>query len=157
MAEPVESKGGSRGIKIALAVSVALNLAVAGLAAGAWMKEGPSRDRMPRDITFGPFSEALTADDRRALRKAFLDRGTGLREARAVAREEFSALLGALRASPFDSNALESALGAIETRMAERLDMGRSLIQARILQMSEAERLAFAERLEKGLRRRPGG
>jgi uncharacterized membrane protein len=156
MADPAELKGGSRGIKIALAISVALNLAVAGMAAGAWMKEGPSRDRMPRDLAFGTFSEALSKDDRRALRKAFLDRAPDFREARTAARAEFAALVAALRASPFDPEALQSALTAVETRVADRLRMGRDLMSERLLQMSEAERLAFADRLEKGLRRRPG-
>lgn len=155
MTEPTEPKGGSRGIRIALAISVALNLAVAGLAVGAWLKEGPPRDRMARDLSFGPFSEALSQEDRRALRKAFLDRAPGFREARAAAREEFAALLAALRTSPFDPAALEAALEAVETRMASRLDLGRDLIAARLMQMSDAERSAFADRLEKGLRRRP--
>lgn len=154
MTDPVEPKGGSRGIRIALAISVALNLAVAGLAAGAWMKEGGNRG-LPRDLSFGPFSEALGPEDRRALRAALLDRAPGFRESRVAAREEFAALLTALRASPFDAAALQSALKAIETRAAERLDLGRDLIGTRILQMSDADRLAFADRLEAGLRRRP--
>lgn len=143
-----------RGLKIALAVSVALNLAVAGVVAGAWMKDGPSRG-MPRDLSFGPFSEALGPEDRRALRKALADRAPGFREARAAAQAEFAALLAALRASPFDPAAVQSALAAIEARNAGRLELGRSLIEARITQMSEADRLAFADRLEDGLRRRP--
>jgi uncharacterized membrane protein len=142
-----------RGLKIALAVSVALNLAVAGLVAGAWMKDGPSRG-MPRDLSFGPFSEALSQEDRRALRKALADRAPGFREARVAAQAEFAALLAALRASPFDPAAMQSALAAIEARNAGRLELGRSLIEARITQMSDADRLAFADRLENGLRRR---
>lgn len=154
MADPVEQKGGSRGIRIALAVSVALNLAVAGLAAGAWLKDGPPRG-MPRDLSFGPFSEALSDEDRRALRKALFDRAPAFRETRAAARAEFAALVAALRADPFDASAVQTALTAIEARNAQRLALGRSLIEARILEMSAEERLAFAERLEKGLRRRP--
>ena len=154
MADAVEQKGGSRGIKIALAVSVALNLAVVGLAAGAWLKDGPTRG-MPRDLSFGPFSEALSDEDRRALRKALFDRAPAFRETRAAARAEFAALVAALRADPFDASAVQTALAAIETRYTQRLALGRSLIEARILEMSAEERLAFAERLDKGLRRRP--
>lgn len=156
MAEAAETKGSGRAIRIALAISVALNLAVAGIAAGAWLKEGPPRERMPRDLSFGPFSEALDAKDRRALRKALLDRAPGFGEARTAARAEFAALLVALRASPFDADALQAALTAIETRMADRLTLGRDLMADRFLAMSDAERLAFADRLEKGLRRRGG-
>jgi uncharacterized membrane protein len=156
MTEPAEPKAGSRGIKIALAISVALNLAVAGLALGAWLKEGPPRERMPRDLSFGPFSEALSPEDRRALRRAFMDRSPTFRESRTEARAEFASLLAALRASPFDPAALQSALDAVATRMADRLELGRDLIAARLMQMSDAERRAFADRLEKGLRRRAG-
>ncbi|MFN6924604.1 MAG: periplasmic heavy metal sensor [Tabrizicola sp.] len=156
MAKPAEGTGASRWIKIALATSVALNLTVAGLALGAWVREGPPRDRMPRELSFGPFSEALDAHDRRAIRKALQDRAPGFREARAAAREEFAALLVALRTSPFDADAMQAALAAIEMRMADRLALGRELIAKRLLEMSDAQRRAFADRLEKSLRRRSG-
>lgn len=141
-----------RGVKIALALSVALNLAVAGLAVGAWLGDGPHRG-MPRDMSFGPFSEALDSDDRRALRKALLARLGEFRGQREAARAEFQALLTALRADPFQPEALKTALAALEARNAERLDLGRSLIEARLIEMTPEERAAFADRLEKGLKR----
>lgn len=141
-----------RGVKIALALSVALNLAVAGLAVGAWLGDGPHRG-MPRDMSFGPFSEALDSDDRRALRKALLARLGEFRGQREAARAEFQALLTALRADPFEAEALKTALAALEARNAERLDLGRSLIEARLIEMTPEERAAFADRLEKGLKR----
>lgn len=151
---PAAVSSSGRGLKIALAVSIALNLAVAGVIAGAWLREGPGKG-MPRDLSFGPFSEALSGEDRRALRKALIDRAPAFRETRAEAQAEFMALLAALRATPFDPAAVQTALSAIEARNAGRLELGRSLIEARITQMSEADRLAFADRLENGLRRRP--
>lgn len=144
----------SRGVKIALAISVALNLGVAGLAAGAWL--GGGHRGMPRDMSFGPFSEALDDRDRREIRRALLDRMGEFRASRAEARAEFQALLDTLRADPFDPQAMKTALAAIETRNAERLELGRSLIEARLIEMSDADRRAFADRLEKGLRRGGG-
>lgn len=141
----------SRGVKIALAVSVALNLAVAGLAVGAWLGDG--RRDMPRDMSFGPFSEALDSSDRRAIRRALLDRMGEFRTARVQSREDFETLLETLRADPFDADAMKAALAAIETRNAQRLELGRSLIETRLIQMSDKDRRAFADRLEKGLRR----
>lgn len=141
-----------RGVKIALALSVALNLGVAGLAVGAWLGDGPHRG-MPRDMSFGPFTEALDEDDRRAIRKALLERLGEFREQRAAARAEFETLLASLRADPFDPEALKAALEALEARNAQRLDLGRSLIETRLIEMSPSERAAFADRLEKGLRR----
>lgn len=141
-----------RGVKIALAISVALNLAVAGMVAGAFLSgDGPHKG-MPRDLGFGPFSEALSPEDRRALRKAFMDKAPDFHATRDASRAEFEALLATLRATPFDPAALTVALTAIQTRNADRLDLGRSLIETRLAQMSDADRLAFADRLEHGLR-----
>ncbi|MBL9062205.1 periplasmic heavy metal sensor [Tabrizicola sp.] len=142
----------SRGVKIALALSVALNLAVAGLAVGAWLGDGPHRG-MPRDMSFGPFSEALDDDDRRAIRRVLLERLGEFREQREAVKAEFETLLTTLRAEPFDPAAMTAALAAIETRNAERLELGRSLIETRLIEMSAEERRAFADRLERGLHR----
>ncbi len=150
---PAEAtKPGTPWTRIALAVSVALNLAVAGLAAGAWMKDGPKRG-LPRELSFGPFSDALSPEDHHALRAALKDRAEGFRSEREAARSELASLLVALRATPFDPSAVEMSLAAISTRSAERLELGRTLIGERILAMSDADRKTFADRLERGLKR----
>jgi hypothetical protein len=69
-------------------------------------------------------------------------------------RADLAALLATLRAVPFDPVAAEAAMSTISRRATERLDLGRDLIADRILAMSDAERLAFADRLERGLKRR---
>lgn len=151
---PSTGKGaGPRWIVVALVVSVALNLAVAGLAAGAWLRDGPGRD-LPREMSFGPFTKALSDADRRELRRALGDREPGFRAAREAARAELAAFLDTLRADPFDPAAAESALAAIARRATDRLDLGRDLMTGRVLAMSESERKAFADRLERSLKRR---
>ncbi len=144
----------SRGLKIALALSVALNLGILGLVAGAWLGDGHQKG-MPRDLSFGPFSEALSLEDRRALRAALSERGGEFRKSREAARAEFDSFLAVLRSDPFDPDALAAALSAIEARNAERLELGRSLIETRLVEMSADDRMAFADRLEQGLRRMP--
>ena len=146
MTEPLARTKTATWIKVLLAVSLALNLAVAGLAVGAWMRGGPKG--MPRDLSFGPFSEALSTDDRRAMRRELMVRAPEFRAGRDAAQAEFATLVEALRAQPLDPGALDAALAAIETRNADRLEMGRSLIEARLIEMSDAERQAFADRLE---------
>ena len=106
----------SRGVKIALAVSVALNLAVAGLAAGAWLRDGP-RGGMPRDMSFGPFSEALDDADRKSIRRSLLERVGEFREQRKAAKAEFEALLVALRAEPFRSRESSARSACIPRRL----------------------------------------
>jgi len=149
---PLPPAPSRRGLKIALAVSVALNLAVAGMVAGAWIKGGGPGRGMPHDLSFGPFDEAFSADDRMAMRRALMDHASDFRASTKAAKAEFETLLAALRASPFDPAALQSALAAVEARTAGRLELGRELIENRIAQMSDTDRLAFAERLEAGLR-----
>jgi uncharacterized membrane protein len=143
-------------LKIALVLSVALNLGVLGLALGAWTKHGPDRRATPRDLSFGPFAEALTPEDRRALRTAFRERMPGQRADREAARTEFAALVSALRAEPFGPADLQGALSAIEARLTGRVALGSALIEERLLAMTPAERAAFADRLERGLGRGPG-
>jgi uncharacterized membrane protein len=143
----------ARWLKPALIVSVALNLAVAGLVLGAWLGDRGHRG-MPRELSFGPFSEAFSDQDRRALRKALMDRAGEFRSSREASRAEFEALLTTLRTEPFDPAAMQAALVAIETRNAERLQLGRSLIETRLVEMSAEERQAFADRLEQRLKGR---
>lgn len=149
---PQPSAPSRRGLKIALAVSVALNLAVAGMIAGAFIKNGGPGRGMPHDLSFGPFSEAFSPDDRKALRQGLMDRAPEFRANSTAAKAEFDTLLATLRASPFDPVAMQSALAAVEARTAGQLELGRVLIENRIIEMTEADRLAFAERLEAGLR-----
>jgi uncharacterized membrane protein len=151
MTEPAARAVTATWVKVLLGLSLALNLAIVGLAAGAWMKGGSKG--LPRDFSFGPFSEALSKDDRRMLRREFVERAPDLLRSREAERHEFAALLAALRATPLDPVALGDALTVIEKRNSDRLQLGRSLIEARLIEMSDAERLAFADRLEAGLQR----
>lgn len=146
-----------RGLRIALAVSLTLNLLVAGLVVGAWL--GGDRDRRPdtalSDIGFGPFIAALPGNERRALGKALIERAGNLRQNREELRRQFDALLGALRAEPFRIEAVQQAIAAQQARLKERAQIGEALLYQRIEAMSPAERAAFADALEHGLRRGP--
>lgn len=151
---PVPSR---RGLKIALAVSVALNLAVLGVVAGAVLHGGPMRDQMVRDLGFGPFAEALTEADRTALKRAFLKRSPGLRDLRETMRQDMANVLAALRADPFDPAAFQTALSAQVGRLTGQMKLGQDLLAERVDAMTAPERLAFADRLETSLRRGPHG
>jgi uncharacterized membrane protein len=141
-----------RGLRWVLAVSVALNLAVVGLVAGAMLREGGPHGRMVRDLDFGPFTEALTEGDREALRRAFMARMPEMRDMRAAMRADFAALLAALRAEPFDAAALQGAVANQAGRMQRRLEVGQQIMLERIAAMTVTDRRAFADRLEARLR-----
>lgn len=143
-----------RALRIALAVSVAVNLAVLGAVAGSfWHKGGmDERGAMTRDLGFGPFGEALAPEDRRALREWLKDRAPELREANTQRRADVAAVQSALRAQPFSPEALRSALNSMRGRMEGQLALGHEALTAVILAMPDAERLALADRLDRGLR-----
>jgi len=159
MAEAVDKPKGSRRLKIALAVSLAFNLCILGVIGGVMLRDGPPH--RGRDFGLGPLSEALSREDRKAMRDAFVERHPDIRGDRRAMRAEFDALVAALRAEPFDPAALDSALAAIATRNQSLLDTGRELVAARLKAMDAAGRAAFADRLERhaapGRKRKNGG
>ncbi|MCR8725450.1 periplasmic heavy metal sensor [Frigidibacter sp. ROC022] len=146
-----------RGLRIALAVSLALNLLVVGLVAGAWL--GRDRDRRPdtamADIGLGPFIQALPGDERRAFGKALIERAGNLRQNREELRQQFDVLLDALRAEPFEIDAVRKAIDAQKARLDERLKIGEELLYERLETMSPEERAGFADALARGLKRKP--
>lgn len=143
-----------RWVTVLLVLSLAANLLVVGLVAGAWLRGGPP-GTAGRDPGFGPFAEALSDDDRRALRRAFLTRMPEMREHRMAMRADMQAVLAALRAQPFDAAALDRAMDTALSRLGDRISVGQSLLLDRITAMDSAERAAFADRLETALARGP--
>jgi len=149
-----------KGLRIALALSVALNLAFLGMAAGAFIRGGPP-DRMARDLDFGPFAEAFSREDRAELRRGFFQRAGDMRDMREAMRADMAGLVAVLRSEPLDRAELDRLLARQGARLAERLELGQALVVERIAAMSAADRAAFADRLEraleKGGRHGPGG
>lgn len=140
-------------IKILLAVSLALNLAVVGLVAGFAMRGGPMMaGRVPAMGYAMPYVLALPHEVRRdvfgAVRqdKSYRDR----RERRA----EYRRMIAALRATPFDTAAVEAVLA----RQAEGASQVQSAAQAAwldaVARLSDAERMAYTRRMEDALERR---
>lgn len=149
--EPKPKSG--RGLRIALALSVALNLAVIGMVAGTMLRQGPGMHAaMVRDLGFGPYTEALAPEDRKTLRRALFERAPEIRDTRRLMREEAHGLLGLLRADSFDAAAFKTRMEAQHARMERQLQLGQALLQEFVASMPTADRRAFADRLEKGLR-----
>ncbi|NBZ87690.1 periplasmic heavy metal sensor [Stagnihabitans tardus] len=127
--------------------SLALNLLVAGLAVGAWVK-GPPGMRDGRDLGFGMFDEAFRPEDRMALRDAVRARAGDLRAARGQMAGDLAAVAAALRAEPFDATALKAALATQQEHLTARLRIGSEVIGDYLAGLSPKDRAAFAERLE---------
>jgi uncharacterized membrane protein len=154
---PPGRRPSSRGLKIALAVSVALNLGVAGFGVGRAVLDwrgGPGD--MVRAIGFGPFTDALTPLDREALRDQFIAKMPDFKVERQRMQADTAAILSALRAEPFDPGGLDAALSTMQDHITQRMGLGSGLIGDYIKALSPADRLAFADRLEESLRHGPG-
>lgn len=137
--------------------SLALNLVILGIIGGAALRHGRGAGQMiVRDLAFGPYSEALSRDDREALRRAFMDRPGAVREELQTARSEFKRLLEALRADPFVPSAVRTIFAEQQMNLSARLQLGHQLLLQRIETMDQTARIGFADRLEGALRRGHG-
>ncbi len=153
-AGPVPPSGAPRWMKVLLAVSLALNLGVLGLVGGAALRGAGDRGRPDvRDIGFGPFSDALSPQDRQELRRAFLRDGGNPREMRRLMRSEVGTLLQVLRTEPLQEAELRAAFSQFQRRGQERLELGQRLLADRIIAMSPDDRARFADRLEEVMAR----
>jgi uncharacterized membrane protein len=139
-------------VKVLLGVSLALNLAVLGVGIGAALRfADPDRRVVVRDVGFGPWSAALDRDDRAALHKRFLTERGRLSEGWRADRADRAALVAVLRADPLDLAALDALTARIAARGQDRVELGQALIRAHIVDMTPAQRAAFADRLAASL------
>lgn len=156
MADETQSKTKmSRGARILLVASLALNLAVMGVVAGVVLGGGP-KDRFQRfELGAGPLTRAMDDTRRGAVRDALRDSGAFRPADRDSMRRDTQALVTTLRAEDFDSAAFQDIL----TRQQNRLRDGQAAVVAavteQVSEMDAAERAAFADRLENQLRRGP--
>lgn len=141
----------ARWLRGTLFVSLAVNLLVAGLVAGAVWRGG-GRPMAMHDPGFGPFEAALDQTDRAALRRAFLARSGELGSPRREMRARMEAFLAALRAEPFDRAALAQAMEAAAAHTEARLHLGQTLMVDHLAALPADGRAAFADRLEAALR-----
>lgn len=138
-----------RGMRIALILSLTLNLLILGIMGGAMLAHGGRDDpRRVRDIGFGPYTDALSPEDRKALRDAFLKAKPDFRASREEARSDVAALAAAIRAEPYDRGAVEAVMASQAARIEDRLQLGRGLLLDRLDAMGAEARTALAERME---------
>lgn len=160
---PTRSPG--RGLRIALVLSLAVNLLILGAVAGMlWRHAGPDGLRM-RGAPPGlgsyalPYVQALPVQDRRALHDALREGEAGRRQSRAARRAAYADVLSALRAEPFDADVLRAALARQRDTVMTVQDRAQALWLDRVRMMDAPARAAFADRIEEALsapRHHPG-
>ncbi len=143
-------------ITVVLFISLALNLAVAGLAIGAALRHDDIRDRasVRSDPFGGPYTGALSREDRRAIWREMRAMHAEGRPARADIRADFDAVVQALRAEPYDPATVQIIVERQFQAGLERQQIGQELLLQRIARMDATARAAFADRLEERLERR---
>lgn len=135
-------------LRVLLGLSLALNLLVVGLVGGAMIRfGGPDGMRAPPRSVGAVMFRELSREDRRALWR----HSNG--DHRARHKEDAQAVNAAMRAIPFETSALEALLrGQAEQRLAFRNTVQQAWL-TRVAAMSDAEREAYADRLEHALNR----
>ncbi|WP_157971199.1 periplasmic heavy metal sensor [Pseudogemmobacter bohemicus] len=147
-------------VRALLALSLAGNLAIAGLFAGAWLgawsdtgASGRSEEHGSgrRDNGLGPLATAMRGEDWRAMREAWVSRNPDLKRGHEQLLADYDPLMAALRAEPFDAKAMQAALVTISENNSRRLVSASEVIGAYLATLNETERRAYAARLEKAL------
>lgn len=143
-----------RSLRILLFASLAANLVIVGLAAGAVLGKHKSGGKPPRNADFmGAYTRALPDEDRRAIGKSIRDfhRKSGI--TREEAREQFQAMLAILRTSPFDEDAMKLRMAEQAKAAFDRREAAQQFWLDRISAMSDAERQDYADQIEAQLKR----
>ncbi|MFK7943317.1 MAG: periplasmic heavy metal sensor [Paracoccaceae bacterium] len=146
------NKGGCpRWMKLALIVSLMLNVAVVGIYAGFSMQDKRTGESGNRQVDW---ILRLVPEDRRDFTKAqFGEVRDQLRSLREERRAKLDEIVSTVRTEPFDADALSVVL---EGRRGANLQT-KALVHERLIELmaefSPAERAVFAERLEERVTR----
>ena len=148
-----KSSGCPRWIKIALAVSLAVNLLIFGIVGGMAVRFG-GPDGPPRmSENGGAYTHALTPKDRREIGKEIRQQFVEMRQGSTTLQEQYREMLEILKAEPFDRSAAEDVLGKQSGIVDQRRKVSERALLNRLEAMTPAERAAFVERLENGIER----
>lgn len=149
-------------MRVLLVCSLAVNLAIAGIIAGAFYGNGPPASRAmadgsPRDAAreafFGPLGDVLAKDDRRAIRREVIKNRRDLRDLRNALRGTYTDLLPLLRAETFDRPAFEAVLSTQRDAAGNIHKFAHNLVIDRLEVLTPEDRAAMADRLEGSIKR----
>ncbi len=155
---PPEKARASLWMRLLLIASLAVNLLVAGVVIGAIASQRGDEDRGDRlrgarDLAPPPFVLAIKRDDRRAVLRSLRDTVDADGRDRAAVRADLRVILGALRADSFEPEAVRALLAAERGRSQTRQETGEDIFVGYLEGLSAEERRAYADRLERILRR----
>ena len=151
----------SRRMRWVLIASLAVNLAVVGLIAGAAIRgehrgvsgEVRARAMQTRDFGFGPYVAALEHSERRAIGRAYIGKAGRPDKARRDVQSQFESILAALTAEPFDADVFKSMMLVQLDNLATQQRIGADVIADHVAAMTPEARAAYALRLDAALKR----
>ena len=146
----VKQPGGMRPwLRVLLGVSLALNLLIVGLMGGAMIMRGKWQEhhRTRLEMVGGPMTRALSRADRRAMGREMQQRFGNRQTMHEQMRAGMQGLIADLKAVPFDPQAVANYMAGHHAEFNARLEQGQALLLQRLTNMSDAERVAYADRL----------
>lgn len=158
MSETVDRPAGAPvWMRILLVLSLVVNVLILGVVIGAFARwgDGEHRDHLrgARDLAPPPFVLAFEREERRALVRDLRGRTAGMERGREAVRTDLRAILAALRSDAFDADAVRALLAAERQRSQGRQAAGEDVFVDYLEGLSPDERRAYADRLERILRR----
>jgi uncharacterized membrane protein len=146
----------SRGLKVLLFGSLALNLLIVGVVAGVILSGGPGKDRREARSDVGGFTlvRALPRDARADLRARFETKRKELRASGGNNAPSKQDILTSLRATPFDPQAFADLVSTQTRSLAERGRLGQEALVEQVAEMTDDERRAYADDVEEAFSRR---
>lgn len=135
----------SKPLRWLLIASLAVNLLVAGLAAGSALRVwGGGKPPGASVLQLGPFLRALPREDRQAIGDVIREQ---LPDRRDSGREVMDQALALLEAETFDPEAFAMTLRGARDERREAQDAAFEVFMARITEMTAQERQAYAQAL----------
>lgn len=134
-------------VKVLLAISLALNLAVIGMLGGAALRGHSPRAQTAEGVSI--LARAMPFKFQTQLRGAIRDRRNDLRPDREAMRLLRTNLIDALEAEPFDISAVETVLSNQRTLLSNLIVVGHSEVIAQIAAMDAQDRARYVENLQK--------
>lgn len=151
----IKPSKGPRWVKIALAVSLSLNLLIVGLAFGMFNQVRKGAPPIRAGEAAGAYTFALKPEDRHEIGKAMYDRSKSSGRDRERVTGEYERMITILTADTFDREAAKEVLGSQFDIANERRVIAEDLLLDRLEEMTAQERVEFSERLREGVKRRP--
>ena len=152
--KPKQTGAPKRFWKVLLGASLALNIAVAGVLAGAFWRHSPEHrsDAGGSRQAMSPYFRALEPEQRRAISKQL--RAGRDEKSKLAAQTQFEAAIRLLRQTPFRAAEFDAVMQQQIIGATQRLQRAQSNLSASIVGMSAQERGAYADRLEAALQHR---